>query len=97
MQLSFYGGIPREKIPWYPTIDKENCVGCQECFNFCHNNVLKWDEVNNRPEVINPFNCVVGCSACANLCPNGAIKFPSKQELMDRIKKLRDEKKLEKK
>ncbi len=87
--MSLFSGIPREKIPWYPKIDYESCAGCQECFNFCHNNVYKWDEQNNHPIVANPYSCVVGCSACANLCPNGAIRFPTKQELVEAITKLK--------
>ncbi|MBC7264458.1 MAG: ferredoxin family protein [Chloroflexi bacterium] len=74
--------IPREKIPWYPTIDYEVCVGCQECFNFCGNGVFEWDDDESHPLVTNPYNCVVGCSACANLCEAGAIHFPTKEELV---------------
>lgn len=84
-----FGGIPREKIPWFPTIDHEKCVGCKECFNFCHNGVLEWDEENNRPKVVKPYNCVIGCSACSNLCPNGAIEFPTREELKEMVKKVK--------
>ncbi|MCM8784580.1 MAG: 4Fe-4S dicluster domain-containing protein [Candidatus Omnitrophica bacterium] len=80
-------GIEREKIPWYPRIDYEKCVGCKECFNFCWNGVYEWDEENNRPNIVRPYNCVVGCSACANLCNGEAIRFPSKEELMEVINK----------
>lgn len=24
-------GIPREEIPWLPTVDPETCIGCQLC------------------------------------------------------------------
>ncbi len=83
--------IPRNKIPWYPTIDYDKCAGCQECYNFCRNNVYQWDDENNHPNVSNPYNCVVGCSACANLCPNEAIHFPTKEELAEVMKKLKEE------
>jgi len=73
--------VPREKIPWFPTVDHEKCTGCKECFNFCKNGVFEWDEVENRPRVVRPFNCVVGCSACANLCEQEAITFPSMQDI----------------
>lgn len=36
-----FSGIPREKIPWFPIIDYDKCVGCQECFNFCGNGVFE--------------------------------------------------------
>ncbi len=44
-------GIPREKIPWYPTVDSERCIGCKECFNFCRHKVYIWDEDNNKTKV----------------------------------------------
>ncbi|MGB9721493.1 MAG: 4Fe-4S dicluster domain-containing protein [bacterium] len=83
--MGAFGGIPREKIPWFPTIDYEKCAGCQECYNFCHNGVFEWDEEKNQPKVIQPYNCVIGCSACANLCAQGAITFPTKEELKKAI------------
>jgi|UniRef100_A0A7C6A943 NAD-dependent dihydropyrimidine dehydrogenase PreA subunit len=88
--MSIFSGIPREKIPWYPTIDYEKCAGCQECYNFCHNGVFEWDEENNQPKVVQPYNCVIGCSACANLCATGAIKFPTRKELVEAINKIRE-------
>ncbi|MCM8809810.1 MAG: ferredoxin family protein [Candidatus Omnitrophica bacterium] len=89
--MSLFSGISREKIPWYPTIDYDKCTGCQECFNFCRNKVFKWDDDNNHPIVSNPYNCVVGCSSCANLCSNKAIKFPTRQQLLESINKIKQE------
>ena len=83
--------IPREKIPWFPTVDLELCTGDQECFNFCKNDVFTWDEENARPIVKNPYNCVVGCQACINVCPVEALSFPSKDELRETMKRLRAE------
>ncbi len=83
--------LPREKIPWFPTLDYEICTGDQECFNFCKNNVFTWDEENQHPIVANPYNCVVGCQACINVCPVQAISFPSKEELRASIIRLRKE------
>jgi len=88
--MGMFSDIPREKIPWFPTIDFDKCIGCKECFNFCRNNVYEWDEENNRPKIVRPYNCVVGCSACANLCNGEAIKFPSKRELIDTVNKTRE-------
>jgi len=84
--------IPREKIPWYPTIDTDACIGDKECINFCKNNVFEWDEERNVSVVKNPFNCVVGCSACSKICPAEAISFPSLSELREFIKKIRESK-----
>jgi NAD-dependent dihydropyrimidine dehydrogenase PreA subunit len=83
--------IPREKIPWFPTVDHDLCTGDQECFTFCKNGVFEWDEESNRPIVMNPYNCVVGCQACINICPVQAISFPDKEELRATLRRLREE------
>lgn len=82
-------GIAREEIPWYPRVDYDTCVGCQECLNFCANGVYEWDGNDHHPIVRNPYNCVVGCSACAKLCPMEAISFPSREELVALMRELR--------
>ena len=73
--------VPRGKIPWFPKIAFDACIGDQECVKFCKNDVFHWNEVKNRPDVIKPFNCVVGCDACSQICPAEAISFPSRDEL----------------
>lgn len=85
-----FKGVPRERIPWFPRLDEEKCVGCGGCFNFCKNGVYRWDEENNRPQVVAPYNCVVGCSACANLCEQEAIVFPSMAEIRKAVASGRD-------
>ena len=76
-------GIPREKIPWYPTVDSEKCIGCKECFNFCSHKVYDWDEEKNKTKVTEPYQCVVGCSTCSGLCNEKAISFPPLTILKD--------------
>jgi NAD-dependent dihydropyrimidine dehydrogenase PreA subunit len=97
-----YMGIPREEIPWFPTIEKEKCVGCLECANFRQNGVFMveenpnpntkstsiWEKLRKRPKVVNPFNCVVGCFACAQLCKTEAVKFPERKEFMKTLRQL---------
>jgi NAD-dependent dihydropyrimidine dehydrogenase PreA subunit len=83
--------LPRERIPWFPTIANDLCTGDAECYNFCKNDVIEWDEANARPIVQNPFKCVVGCQACVNICDAGAISFPSKDELRQILRQLREE------
>ena len=68
--------VPRDQIPWHPTIDVEKCAGCRTCFDFCRNGVYEWDDENGKPVVKRPHNCIVGCSACSTKCPVGAIMFP---------------------
>ena len=80
--------VPRERIPWFPRIDFQACIGDQECVKFCKNGVFLWDELKNRPEVICPLNCVVGCDACSQICPAEAISFPSKDELRQTMRAL---------
>ncbi len=69
-------GIPREQIPWHPSVDAEKCAGCRKCFEFCSHGVYAWDEAANVTKVVEPFNCVVGCGSCAALCEQDAITFP---------------------
>lgn len=73
-------GIPREEIPWFPTIDDERCIGCKSCVEFCPNAVLEFDEAAGKARVKNPYNCVVECKACAKLCPVDAISFPNEED-----------------
>jgi len=82
--------VPREKIPWHPSIDEEKCNGCQACFQFCQQGVYTWDEKNNIAKVDRPFNCVVGCNGCENLCAIGAISFPEIDAIQEIIRKLRE-------
>jgi NAD-dependent dihydropyrimidine dehydrogenase PreA subunit len=86
---SHYLGIPREKIPWYPTINPQLCTSCGTCLSFCANEVFAPGE--SCPEVVNPMNCVVGCSACTRVCPAEAITFPGQKELVTLLQKLRQE------
>jgi NAD-dependent dihydropyrimidine dehydrogenase PreA subunit len=79
-------GIPREEIPWFPTIDEEKCIGCRACVEFCPNEVLEFDEEAGKARVKYPFNCVVECKACAKLCPVDAISFPKEKEFSALIK-----------
>ncbi len=80
-------GIPREEIPWFPTIEGEKCVGCRSCVEFCPNDVLAFDEVAGKARVKNPYNCVVECKTCAKFCPADAISFPGEKEFSTFIRK----------
>ena len=81
--------VPREKIPWFPSIDEEKCDGCRACFKFCQHGVYAWDEKSNIVKVVQPFGCVVGCSGCQSLCAAGAISFPDLEAVHGIIRKLR--------
>ncbi len=87
-QKDFYQGIPRESIPWFPTVYEEKCTGCKKCFLMCPTKVFLWDDKTEKPKVIKPLNCVVGCTGCAQICEPQAISFPSKK-FLDNIKRYR--------
>jgi len=69
-------GVPREEVPWFPTIMEELCDGCKICLGFCSFGVYEYDEKTNKVKVANPFNCQVGCSICSLKCKPKAISFP---------------------
>jgi NAD-dependent dihydropyrimidine dehydrogenase PreA subunit len=79
--------IPREKIPWYPTIDETLCTNCGKCIEFCKHEVYALDGIQTK--VVTPYNCVVGCSGCEPECASKAIRFPDMQELVSVLRALR--------
>lgn len=67
-------GIPRDEIPWLPTIDADACIGCQLCYITCGRSVF---EMHDAVAVAaSAMECMVGCTTCANVCPTNAIAFP---------------------
>jgi len=74
--LGTWQGVPREEVPWFPTIMEDLCDGCKICLNFCSFGVYEYDEKTNKVKVSNPYNCEVGCSMCAVKCKPKAISFP---------------------
>ncbi|MCD6401438.1 MAG: ferredoxin family protein [Anaerolineales bacterium] len=70
-------GIPREEIPWFPTVDNDTCIGCTLCYVSCGRAVYEMQD--NKAVVENPYNCMVGCSTCATVCPVEAITFPGRE------------------
>lgn len=76
IQKQMWHGIPRQDIPWYPTVDAETCIGCTLCFASCGRGV--YDMRDNKAVVENPLNCMVGCSTCGTVCPVEAISFPGR-------------------
>ena len=81
-------GIPREKINWNPVIDENKCIGCGLCVTTCGRGVYKFNFEKNKPEVVNPNNCLVGCQTCANLCPTKAISFAEEDKTREKAQEI---------
>jgi len=68
--------IPRQDIPWYPSVDAETCIGCTLCYVSCGRGVYEMQD--NKSVVANPMSCMVGCGTCGTVCPVEAISFPGR-------------------
>jgi len=90
-----YMGVPRSKIPWYPTVDYARCNLCEgdpQCLKFCPHGVYAFEEDPKKLAVKNPDNCVVFCRSCRKVCAADALSFRDKAEVLAAIQKLREEK-----
>lgn len=86
-----HSGTPRQKLPWFPTINYKLCRSDLGCLLFCSQEVFDWEKGTGRPIVARPYNCVPGCDQCAQDCVTGAVTLPSKTKLRSMIRKLRAE------
>jgi NAD-dependent dihydropyrimidine dehydrogenase PreA subunit len=69
-------GIPRQDIPWFPTVDADACIGCTLCYVSCGRGVYEMQD--NKAVPVNAMSCMVGCSTCGTVCPVEAITFPTR-------------------
>ena len=69
-------GIPREEVPWCPTVDAAKCIGCTLCYVTCGR--LVYEMIENKAVAVRPYDCMVGCTTCATVCPVEAISFPDR-------------------
>jgi len=93
MSEETYMGVPREKIPWRPTVDYSKCNFCEgdpQCLKFCPHGVFGKDDTSGKLSVAKPNNCVVFCRSCRKVCAPEALSFPSKLEILSLIRKIRE-------
>lgn len=74
-------GIPREQIPWYPTLYEDLCDDCGKCVSFCPEKVFAFTEDDQGVYVASPLKCQVGCAECGRICSQKAIAFPPRAVL----------------
>lgn len=72
--------MPGEWTPWFPVIDRDRCVKCGKCVDFCLFGVYRKNPENGQIEVCAPANCKTNCPACARMCPYTAIIFPKHED-----------------
>ncbi len=89
-ELKDYLGIPRKRIPWFPSVDVEKCNGCSICVKACKHEVYVFDKAKKKAFVANPHSCEVFCQSCQFQCSLDAISFPKKNDVKEIIKGLRD-------
>lgn len=73
-------GVPRKKVPWFPSVNVDKCIGCELCYVTCGREVFEMVHSERGPKssVPLPYNCMVGCTTCAMVCPTVAISFPAR-------------------
>ena len=82
---------PRERFPWFPTLNRRGCLRDLECLNFCPADVFDWDPATGEPIVARPFDCIPGCRSCAENCKRNRILLPGKKEVKAALKRIRSE------
>jgi adenylylsulfate reductase subunit B len=53
-------------------IDLDSCKSCKLCVNTCFLDVIRWDDVKNKPVAAYTEDCV-WCLACEVACPEQCI------------------------
>ena len=85
-----YLGIPRQLIPWFPSIDATICTNCGVCVHTCKHAVYGFHD-GNEVFVESPYSCEVFCETCRFACPVDAISFPNRKAISQLVKELRAE------
>jgi NAD-dependent dihydropyrimidine dehydrogenase PreA subunit len=83
-----YLGIPRDLIPWFPTIDAAACTNCGICVSTCKHGVHGYRD-DHTVFVESPYSCEVFCETCRFACPVDAISFPNRKATSQILRELR--------
>ena len=57
-------------MPFKLMVEKEKCVGCEECLEACTAQVFEMQEGKSIP--VHPEECL-GCQSCVEVCEEKAI------------------------
>jgi len=69
-------GVLKDVSSWRvftPEVDEDKCIGCKNCWIFCPETAIEWNEDTNKPSF--RYNACKGCGVCANECPVNAIEM----------------------
>jgi pyruvate ferredoxin oxidoreductase gamma subunit len=69
-------GVLKDVSSWRvftPEVDADKCIGCKNCWIFCPETAIEWDEETKKPSF--RYNACKGCGLCANECPVNAIEM----------------------
>ena len=69
-------GVLKDVSSWRvftPEIDTDKCIGCKNCWIFCPETAIEWNEETKKPSI--RYNACKGCGLCANECPVKCIEM----------------------
>jgi pyruvate ferredoxin oxidoreductase gamma subunit len=75
LQVGGYG-VLEDVSSWRvfsPKIDQGACTGCKNCWIFCPETAIQWDEEKRKPYI--EYRKCKGCGVCAYECPVEAIEM----------------------
>jgi formate hydrogenlyase subunit 6/NADH:ubiquinone oxidoreductase subunit I len=77
--LSFLDMVARQEVKLHPPIevpprfrgriayDRENCIGCQQCYKICPTKAIEWLPEDKKIKVFVSRCCF--CAQCVDICP----------------------------